>query len=88
MRNDTNNLADKTPEAYEPVMTGAEMRALRTKLGWSQQRLASELGMSVSRIVDYERGTARGTGRPVVIPRVVELALQALETREARGEPI
>jgi transcriptional regulator with XRE-family HTH domain len=67
-------------------MSGAEVREFRNKLGWSQQKLATELGMSVSRIVDYERGTARGTGRPVVIPKVVELALEALEARHARGD--
>ena len=36
--------------AYETAMTGAEMKELRERLGWSQQRLATELGMSVSQI--------------------------------------
>ena len=67
-------------------MTGSEMRELRTKLGWSQQRLATELGMSVSQIANYERGTVRSTGRQVAIPKVVELALEALEARHLRGE--
>jgi hypothetical protein len=72
--------------AYQIIMTGAEMRELRKKLGWSQQRLATELGMSVSQIANYERGTVRSTGRQVAIPKVVELALEALEARHARGE--
>jgi len=72
--------------AYETAMTGAEMKELRERLGWSQQRLATELGMSVSQISLYERGTIRKTGHPVAIPKVVELALEALEARHARGE--
>ena len=62
------------------------MREFRNKLGWSQQKLATELGMSVSRIVDYERGAARGTGRPVAIPKVVELACEMLLVKRERGE--
>lgn len=58
------------------LMTGEDMRRLRAELGgWSQQRLASALGMSLSRIADYERGVTRGANpRPVAIPQVVELA--------------
>jgi transcriptional regulator with XRE-family HTH domain len=66
-------------------MTGMEMREIRERLGWSQQRLAQELGMSLSRIVDYERGSTRGVPQhPVVIPKVVELALEALSARVRR----
>ena len=70
------------------LMTGEEMRRLRADLGgWSQQRLANELGMSLSRIADYERGYTRGAnGRPVVIPRHIELACEALQARRERGE--
>jgi transcriptional regulator with XRE-family HTH domain len=71
---------------YETAMTGAEMREFRERLGWSQQRLATELAMSVSQIANYERGTVRSTGRTVAIPKVVELALEALKARHARGE--
>jgi len=62
------------------------MREFREKLGWTQQRLATELGMSVSQIANYERGTVRSANRPVVIPKVVELALEALEARHQRDE--
>jgi transcriptional regulator with XRE-family HTH domain len=79
-------LAADTAIAYETDMTGAEMREFREKLGWSQQRLATALGMSVSRIVDYERGTTRGVGKPVTIPRVVELACEMLLVKHERGE--
>jgi len=69
-------------------MTGAEMKEFRDRLGWTQQRLATELGMSVSAIVQYERGRVRTKSgeRAVTIPKVVELALEALEARRARGE--
>jgi transcriptional regulator with XRE-family HTH domain len=69
-------------------MTGEDMRRLRGELGgWSQQRLASALGMSLSRIADYERGVTRGVNsRPVAIPQVVELACEALRVRYERGE--
>jgi transcriptional regulator with XRE-family HTH domain len=63
-------------------MTSDEMRQIRNELGWSQQRLAQELGMSLSRIADYERGVTRGARpRPVQIPRTVELAMEALRNR-------
>jgi len=70
------------------LMTDEDMRRLRAELGgWSQQRLASALGMSLSRIADYERGVTRGANpRPVAIPQVVELACEALRVRHERGE--
>jgi hypothetical protein len=70
------------------LMTGEDMRRLRAELGgWSQQRLASALGMSLSRIADYERGVTRGANpRPVAIPQVVELACEVLRVRHERGQ--
>ena len=61
-------------------MTGTEMKEFRDRLGWTQQRLATELGMSVSAIVQYERGRVRTKSglRTVTIPKVVELALEVL----------
>lgn len=62
-----------------------EMRVWRTRRNWSRERLAEALGMSVSRITDYERGYSRGADRqPVIIPRVVELALKGLDAEEER----
>jgi transcriptional regulator with XRE-family HTH domain len=66
-------------------MTGIELRALRERLGLTQQQLADRLGMSRSQIIDYESGTKRGTGRPVVISRVVELALSKIEETAERA---
>ena len=61
-------------------MTGTELKALRRRLGLSQEQLADRLGMGRSQIGNYERGTRWGSGRPaVVIPKVVELALAKIE---------
>jgi transcriptional regulator with XRE-family HTH domain len=65
-------------------MSGTELKALRERLGLTQQQLADRLGMSRSQIIDYESGTKRGTGRPAVIPKVVELALAKIEENAAR----
>lgn len=69
-------------------MTGAEFRAWRESLGFSQKRAAEALGISVSRIADYENGTKRGTDRPAPVPLVVELACAELARRvRARRRP-
>lgn len=67
-------------------MTAAELRAWRAYRKWTQRELAHALGMSVSRIVDYEHGESRTDGRDAKIPRVVELALEALAARKRDGE--
>jgi transcriptional regulator with XRE-family HTH domain len=36
--------------------TGGRMRARRLELGWTQQRLAGELGTSQARVSDWETG--------------------------------
>jgi DNA-binding XRE family transcriptional regulator len=57
-------------------MTPFELIDFRTRMGWSQAELARQLGISPSRIVDYELGSTRGKARrPAPIPRVVELAV-------------
>jgi transcriptional regulator with XRE-family HTH domain len=67
-------------------MKSAYLRAWRAYQGWTQQQLADALGISVSRIIDYERGTTRGRETPAKIPRYIALALVALErmTEEER----
>lgn len=37
-------------------MTPTEIRALRTSLGWTQERLARELGVSWTTVNRWERG--------------------------------
>lgn len=55
-------------------MTPTEFHAARKRLGMTQPQLAEALGMSTSRIADYERSSDRAP----TIPRVVELALAAI----------
>ena len=59
-------------------MTAEQFIATRKLLGLSQKGLAQALGMSLSRIVDYELGYTRGRNNEAVIPRVVAIAVNAL----------
>ena len=61
-------------------MTAAELRAFRHRLGLTQPALAEALGVSRSRIADYESGGPRAQA----IPRVVELACEAIEHQAQR----
>lgn len=38
------------------VMTGAEIRALREKLGWTQKALAEAVGVTSNTVARWERG--------------------------------
>ena len=67
-------------------MTAADLRAWRAYRDMTQKQLADALGMSVSRIVDYEHGESRSTGRSADIPRVVELALLGLAAQKQQHE--
>ena len=61
-------------------MTRQDLAAFRARLGWSRNELARRLGMSLSRLVDYETGKTRTKpSRPAPIPKHVELALCHLE---------
>jgi len=64
---------------YISGMTPHELQSFRARMGWDQVELGRRLGLSSSRIRDYERGSTRGKdGRPAPIPRVVELAIRYL----------
>ncbi len=56
-------------------MTPEQFKQIRKELGWTQQRLADELGMSRRQIGNYEQGTSP-------IPKVVSLAIAWLTMRE------
>ena len=61
-------------------MTPQDMIALRARFGWSRDELARRLGISSSRLIDYEAGQTRtNPPRPAPIPKVVELACHWLE---------
>jgi len=52
-----------------------DVRSLRSKLGWSQERLARELGVSFSTISRWERG--EGAPSPMAERLLRELSRQA-----------
>lgn len=56
-------------------MTSSEFRSLRRRLHLTQREFAQMLGYSVSQISNLENGISRSTGKPIKVPRVVELAL-------------
>jgi predicted transcriptional regulator len=60
-------------------MTSNEFREWRERLGLSKAAAARALGLSLSRVTDYEIGMKRGTDRAAPVPRVVELACRALQ---------
>lgn len=56
---------------HNAAMQTNPLTELRTRLGWSQTRLAEELGVNQSTVSRLER---RGS-----VPRVIRLALERLE---------
>jgi transcriptional regulator with XRE-family HTH domain len=69
---------------YLGEMTAADFRRLRLYLDLTQEKMADALGISVSRLGEYERGRARGGGRSAAIPKTIELACEALRARFER----
>lgn len=57
-------------------MTGTDLRALRQLLGWSQGRLAEELGVSQSAVSRWENDDR-------TIPGPVQRLLERLEREQA-----
>jgi hypothetical protein len=61
-------------------MTPQEFIAFRKQLGWSLATLSRHIGITSSRLPDYETRYTRGKEKkPAPIPRVVELAFKWLE---------
>ena len=72
-------IADARQRLAYKRMQARQLIDWRHARGWSQARLAAELGISPSRLADYEAGHTRGhAARPAPIPRVIALALDAL----------
>lgn len=59
-------------------MTPKDFKDWREQMGLSQKAAADALGISKPTVENYDRGTRREDGRPVVIPRTVALACAAL----------
>lgn len=59
-------------------MTSTELRTFRKRLGLTQALFAETLGVSVSQLIDWERGYDRHPpNKPCPVPRLVELACMA-----------
>jgi transcriptional regulator with XRE-family HTH domain len=70
-------------------MTPQELIALRTRLGWDRSKLARRLGISPSRLADFERGCSRGKhSQPAPIPKAVELACRWIGEHEGGERPM
>jgi transcriptional regulator with XRE-family HTH domain len=70
-------------------MTPPELKALRASLGWDRAKLARRLGISSSRLADFESGRSRGkNSQPAPIPLVVELACRWIEEHEGGQRPL
>lgn len=59
-------------------MTPAQFKTWRKRHGLSQTAAATALGVSLSTVRLYEKGSRWEDGRPVVIPKHVRLACAAL----------
>jgi transcriptional regulator with XRE-family HTH domain len=57
-------------------MKGENLRKAREGLGLTQAQLAEELGIQPNTVARYERDL-------LVIPKAIELAIEALQTRNA-----
>lgn len=66
----------KPPELSPENM---RMRDLRKKLGWTQERFASELGISLTRLQTYEYGRTR------IAPSFLMEAAEEISRREEKG---
>lgn len=55
-------------------MEARDFKRWRHAMTWSQQEAADALDMSRASVANYEAGKRSEDGRPVLIPKVVELA--------------
>lgn len=62
-------------------MTGADFLAWRKRLGFTRAAAAKALGISPSRIQDFEAGQTRGKPPvPAPIPKAIEMACAYIES--------
>lgn len=58
-------------------MTSPDLIAFRNLFSCSQAEMAELLGVSVTQYGNWERGINHRTGKPIAIPRLLELACLA-----------
>ena len=56
-------------------MTGAEIKDLRKALGYTQSRLAEEVGVRTNTLARYERGELRPSPPVVKLLRLLEMMI-------------
>ncbi len=56
----------------EAPMTGDEIKALRDRLGWTQEQLARRLGVSFTTINRWERGRFQASPMAVTLLRQLQ----------------
>ncbi|WP_019102553.1 helix-turn-helix domain-containing protein [Chromobacterium haemolyticum] len=61
---------------------GERVRIARARIGWSQGRLASEVGITQPTVSDLERGDSDGTKHIVSIAKALGVRARWLETGE------
>ncbi|MDE7255486.1 MAG: LexA family transcriptional regulator [Helicobacter sp.] len=61
------------------MMTPSEFRELRTSIGWTQERLAQELGITARQISAYENG---GTAIKLAVERKLRRIILEVSTRD------
>jgi len=57
------------------IMTGEQLQTIRKRMGWTQEAIAKELGITSQSVSRYERNAEP-------IPRYIQLAVKQLEARE------
>ena len=80
----------KTKGGVQPadIYAGSVLRALRIQKGWSQEKLASAIGLSFQQIQKYERGTNRmSVGRVDQIAKALECSPLIFFLRDDRDLP-
>ena len=69
-------------------MTPQEFVAFRKQLGWSLATLSRHIGMTASRLADYETGHTRGKNKkPAPIPLGGRARLQMARARAPAADP-
>jgi len=77
----------KAPNA-DDIAIGARVRAIRTALGLSQEKLGEALGITFQQVQKYEKGTNRISGsRLIAIAGCLGVSVGAIVGEDGREQP-